>query len=77
MDAVTFVPTLSEATARRQVSAARAVRTRFENEIRDFGWTDARQDRVDLAERKLAAAIQRLDAIRSQEPVRHSGAWAA
>jgi hypothetical protein len=76
---VTVVPRISEATARRQVSAAKAVVTRYERQLDEHDdWNFAPQELIDrhnAANRKLAAAIARLDAIRSQQPIRHMRAW--
>jgi hypothetical protein len=76
---VTVVPRISEATAKRQVSAAKAVVTRYERQLDEYdSWSFAPQELIDRHEKavgKLRAAERRLDAVRSQEPARHSRAW--
>lgn len=73
---MTLVPLIGEGTARRQVSAAKAVLTRVSREIDRYEDLDAPEHllaRWERARDKLRAAEARLDAIRSQQPERHVG----
>lgn len=66
---MTLTPKTDEQQARRDVS--RNLRTL--NQALDIANVAA----IDAAEASLTASLKRLDAVLSQQPARHSGAWAA
>lgn len=86
----TILPAITEETARRQVTNAKRALTRAENRLEDTPsgysiWTRkgpsdewlAAEAAVKNAERRLEAAVNRLDAVRSQQPDRRIGGWTA